>query len=78
MVPIRKNREFSETIADKFGVSNIRHKVAKIYGRPDDTLSLGYLETWYYFREKLSFVFHHDELEKIMPLNIGGHSSLGR
>ncbi len=72
MVPTGRNREFTDTIRAQFGNTNIRAKVAKIYGRPDDTLKLGYLETWYYFREKLSFVFHHDELENIQPLNISG------
>jgi len=72
VVPVGKNREFSDAMISKFGTSNIRAKVAKIYGKPDDTLSLGYLETWYYFREKVSFIFRHDELEKIQPLNISG------
>ena len=72
MVPTGKNRDFSKAMISKFGKSNIRSKVAKIYGRPNDTLALGYLETWYYFREKVSFIFRHDELEKIQPLNISG------
>ena len=72
MVPTGKNREFSDAMIAKFGDSNIRAKVAKIYGRPDDTLALGYLETWYYFREKISFIFRHDELEKIQALHISG------
>ncbi len=72
MVPTGKNRDFSNAMISKFGKSNIRSKVAKIYGRPDDTLSLGYLETWYYLREKVSFIFRHDELEKIQPLHISG------
>ncbi len=72
MVPTGRNREFSNAVISKFGQADIRSKVARIYGRPDDTLALGYLETWYYFREKISFVFRHDELEKIQPLNIPG------
>ncbi|MFH1279881.1 MAG: hypothetical protein ABIK65_16080 [Candidatus Eisenbacteria bacterium] len=63
-----KNRSFFDSVISRFGASNIRCKVAKIYGTPDDTLSLGALETWYYFGAQKGFVFRNGELERIVPL----------
>ena len=63
-----KHRAFFDSILKQFGSSNIRSKVAKIYGPPDDTLTLGSLETWYYFSARRGFVFRNGELERIVPL----------
>lgn len=63
-----RNRSFFDSVIARFGASNIRSKVAKIYGPPDDTLSLGTLETWYYFGAQRGFVFRENELEQIVPL----------
>jgi len=71
MAPGRKHRSFFDSIIARFGSADIRSKVAKIYGRPDDTLNLGSLETWYYFGAQKGFVFRNDELERIVPLRIG-------
>jgi hypothetical protein len=63
-----KHRAFFDSVIARFGVSNIRSKVAKIYGAPDDTLDLGPVEAWYYFGVQKGFVFRGDELEQIVPL----------
>lgn len=63
-----RDHSFFDSIIARFGKTNIRSKVAKIYGPPDDTLHLGTLETWYYFSAQKGFVFRDDELERIVPL----------
>ena len=63
-----RHRAFFDSVIARFGTSNIRSKVAKIYGPPDDTLSLGDLETWYYFGAHKGFVFRNGELDRIVPL----------
>ena len=70
MTPGRKHRSFFDSVIARFGSTNIRSKVAKIYGPPDDTLNLGSLETWYYFGAHRGFVFRNDELERIVPLRV--------
>ena len=70
MVPGSSHRAFFNSIIARFGSSSICSKVAKIYGPPDDTLSLGPLETWYYFNVHKGFVFKNGELEQIVPLRV--------
>jgi hypothetical protein len=68
---LRSNRgSFFDSVIARFGNSDIRSKVAKIYGRPDDTFHLGELETWYYYEAQRGFVFRNDELERIVPLRV--------
>jgi hypothetical protein len=62
------HRSFFDSVKARFGSADIRSKVAKIYGVPDDTFHLGDLETWYYYDAQKGFVFRNDEIERIVPL----------
>jgi hypothetical protein len=42
--------------------------VARIYGRPDETLRSGKVHTWYYFDERVAFVFEGNIIQKVVDL----------
>jgi hypothetical protein len=70
MALLPKHPNFFDSVIARFGSTNIRSKVAKIYGPPDDTFHMGSLETWYYYNAQKGFVFKDDELERIVPLRV--------
>jgi len=68
MVYITKDRSFTRDIADRHGVSSMQHSVARIYGRPDDMVDCEPMQTWYYYSERVAFVFDRDKISQITEL----------
>lgn len=68
MVYITKDRSFAKHIADRHGLSSMQHSVARIYGRPDDMVDCNPMQTWYYYNEKIAFVFESDKISQITEL----------
>jgi hypothetical protein len=46
----------------------MQHSVARIYGRPDDMVDCDPMQTWYYYNEKIAFVFDSDKISQITEL----------
>jgi len=68
MVYITKDRNFAKDIADRHGSGSMQHSVARIYGRPDEMLDCDPMQTWYYFSERVAFVFENDKISQIQEL----------
>jgi hypothetical protein len=68
MVYITKDRSFAKDIADRHGVSSMQHSVARIYGRPDDMVDCEPMQTWYYYNERVAFVFESGMISRIQEL----------
>lgn len=68
MVYITKDRNFAKDIADRHGAGSMQHSVARIYGRPDEMLDCDPMQTWYYFSERVAFVFENDKISQIQEL----------
>jgi len=68
MVYITKDRSFAKDIAERHGASSMQHSVARIYGRPDDMVDCSPMQTWYYYNERVAFVFESDKISQITEL----------
>jgi len=68
MVYITKDRSFAKDIAERHGVASMQHSVARIYGRPDDMVDCLPMQTWYYYSERVAFVFDRDKISQITEL----------
>jgi hypothetical protein len=68
MVYITKDRNFTKDIAERCGFDSMQHSVARIYGRPDDMVHCDTMQTWYYYNERVAFVFENDKIAKITEL----------
>ncbi|MAF27032.1 MAG: hypothetical protein QGH59_05910 [Gemmatimonadota bacterium] len=68
MVYISKDRSFAKDIAERCGMSSMQHSVARIYGRPDDMVECDKMQTWYYYSERVAFVFEDDKISRITEL----------
>ncbi|MGQ0722152.1 MAG: hypothetical protein ACT4PE_11365 [Candidatus Eiseniibacteriota bacterium] len=68
MVYITKDRSFAKDIADRHGLESMQHSVARIYGRPDDMVDCDPMQTWYYYNERVAFVFENDKIQQIQEL----------
>ena len=55
MVEISRDRAFARNIATEHGEASLQYSVARIYGRPDETLRNGRVHTWYYFGDRVAF-----------------------
>lgn len=47
---------------------SIQRSVARIYGPPDETVSIGSAEAWYYYRTGVAFLFVGREISTIFSL----------
>lgn len=68
MVYITKDRNFTKDIAERCGLDSMQHSVARIYGRPDDMVHCETMQTWYYYNERVAFVFENDKISQITEL----------
>ena len=68
MVYITKDRNFTKDIAERCGLDSMQHSVARIYGRPDDMVHCETMQTWYYYNERVAFVFESDKIAQITEL----------
>jgi hypothetical protein len=68
MVYLTKDRSFAKGIADRHGMDSMQHSVARIYGRPDEMVDCDPMETWYYYNEKVAFVFEGAKISQIQEL----------
>ena len=68
MVYLTKDRSFTKDIADRHGVGSMQHSVARIYGRPDDMVECDPMQTWYYYNERVAFVFESGKISRITEL----------
>ncbi len=68
MVEISKDREFVRQVAGEHGENSLQYSVARIYGRPDETLRNGRVHTWYYFGDRVAFVFEGNVIQKVVDL----------
>ena len=68
MVYITKDRSFTKDIAERCGFDSMQHSVARIYGRPDDMVHCDSMQTWYYYNERVAFVFDKDTISQITEL----------
>jgi hypothetical protein len=46
----------------------MQHSVARIYGRPDEMVDCDPMQTWYYYSEKVAFVFEGGKISQIQEL----------
>lgn len=68
MLPHPRNR-LSKIPAQEPHVRRTIHRcVAKVYGPPDETVSLGSAEAWYYFDVGIAFLFVGQEISRIFRL----------
>ncbi len=68
MVELSRDRDFTRKVASEHGTSSLQYSVARIYGRPDETLKNGKVQTWYYFDERVAFVFEGNAIQKVVDL----------
>jgi hypothetical protein len=68
MVEISGDRDFARSIAGEHGEASLQYSVARIYGRPDETLRKGRVHTWYYFGDRVAFVFEGNVIQKVVDL----------
>jgi hypothetical protein len=68
MVEISGDREFVRRVAGEHGEASLQHSVASIYGRPDETLRNGRVHTWYYFGDRVAFVFEGSTIQRVVDL----------
>jgi hypothetical protein len=68
MVEISGDRAFAEQVAGQHGETSLQYSVARIYGRPDETLRNGRVHTWYYFGDRVAFVFEGSAIQKVVDL----------
>ena len=68
MVEISRDRAFARNIATEHGEASLQYSVARIYGRPDETLRNGRVHTWYYFGDRVAFVFEGNIIQKVVDL----------
>ena len=68
MVEITGDRDFVRKVAGEHGETSLQHSVARIYGRPDETLRNGKVHTWYYFSDRVAFVFEGNLIQKVVDL----------
>jgi hypothetical protein len=68
MVYLTKDRSFAKGLADRHGLESMQHSVARIYGRPDEMVDCDPMQTWYYYNEKVAFVFEGAKISQIQEL----------
>jgi hypothetical protein len=68
MVEISRDRDFAKEIAGQHGETSLQYSVARIYGKPDETLRDGKVHTWYYFGDRVAFVFEGSIIQKVVDL----------
>jgi hypothetical protein len=68
MVEISGDRDFALEIAGEHGEASLQYSVARIYGKPDETLRNGKVYTWYYFDDRVAFVFEGNIIQKVVDL----------
>lgn len=68
MVYLTKDRSFAKDVAERHGPQSMQHSVARIYGRPDDVVDCDPMQTWYYYTERVAFVFENDKISQITEL----------
>lgn len=68
MVVISKDNEFINRIAEQHGENSSQYSVARIYGRPDETLRNGKVQIWYYLSDRVAFVFEGNVIHKVVDL----------
>ena len=68
MVYLTKDRSFAKDVAERHGSHSMQHSVARIYGRPDDVIDSDPIQTWYYYTERVAFVFENDKISQITEL----------
>lgn len=69
MVYLTKDRSFAKDVAERHGPHSMQHSVARIYGRPDDVVDCDPMQTWYYYTERVAFVFENDKIQQITELH---------
>jgi hypothetical protein len=68
MVDFSGEGDFAQRVAGEHGESSLQYSVARIYGRPDETLRNGRVHTWYYFGDRVAFVFEGNIIQKVVDL----------
>jgi hypothetical protein len=68
MVEISGDRDFARVIAGEHGEASLQYSVARIYGKPDETLRKGKVHTWYYFDDRVAFVFEGNIIQRVVDL----------
>ena len=68
MVEITRDHDFASKVAGEHGEASLQYSVARIYGRPDETLRHGKVQTWYYFADRVAFVFEGNVIQKVVDL----------
>jgi hypothetical protein len=68
MVEMTQDRDFITKVAGEHGEASLQHSVARIYGKPDETLRRGKVYTWYYFGDRVAFVFEGNIIQKVVDL----------
>ena len=68
LVYISKDRSFAKDVAERCGAESMQHSVARIYGRPDEMVRCNSMQTWYYYNERVAFVFENDKIAQITEL----------
>jgi hypothetical protein len=68
MVDLSGDRDFAQSVAGEHGESSLQYSVARIYGRPDETLRNGRVHTWYYFGDRVAFVFEGNIIQRVVDL----------
>lgn len=68
MLPHPRNRLSRSPAADARSARPIQKSVAKIYGPPDETVTLGAAEAWYFYGPGIAILFVGREISKIYRL----------
>lgn len=68
MVELSGDRDFAQSVAGEHGEASLQYSVARIYGKPDETLRNGRVHTWYYFGDRVAFVFEGNIIQKVVDL----------
>ncbi len=68
MVEMSGDRDFAQHVAGEHGEASLQYSVARIYGRPDETLRKGKVHTWYYFSDRVAFVFEGNIIQRVVDL----------
>jgi hypothetical protein len=68
MVEFSGDGDFAQEVAGEHGETSLQYSVARIYGKPDETLRNGRTYTWYYFADRVAFVFEGNVIQKVVDL----------
>ena len=68
MVELSGDRDFAQRVAGEYVEASLQYSVARIYGRPDETLRNGRVHTWYYFGDRVAFVFEGNVIQRVVDL----------